>query len=101
LLRKFSLDELPQLWHVLLGDLSLVGPRAYLPEELAEMGSYANIILQIRPGLTGWWQVMGRHTTTFQHRLQLDEYYLSNWSLWLDIYVLIKTAWVVLSGHGA
>lgn len=100
-LRKFSLDELPQLWHVLSGEMSLVGPRAYLPREEAEMGAHASLILQIRPGLTGWWQVMGRHTTTFQHRLQLDEYYLSNWSLWLDIYVLIKTIWVMISGHGA
>jgi Undecaprenyl-phosphate galactose phosphotransferase WbaP len=101
MLRKFSLDELPQLYHVLTGSLSLVGPRAYLPDEYAQMGSYAELILQVRPGLTGWWQVMGRHTTTFQQRLQLDEYYLSNWSLWLDIYILLKTAWVVLSGIGA
>jgi Undecaprenyl-phosphate galactose phosphotransferase WbaP len=100
LLRKFSLDELPQLWHVLSGEMSLVGPRAYLSSEYAEMGSYADLIFQIRPGITGWWQVMGRHSTTFKHRLQLDEYYLSNWSLWLDIYILIKTGWVFLSGHG-
>jgi Undecaprenyl-phosphate galactose phosphotransferase WbaP len=99
-LRKFSLDELPQLWHVLTGEMSLVGPRAYLSNEYPEMGSYAELIFQIRPGITGWWQVMGRHSTTFQHRLQLDEYYLSNWSLWLDIYILIKTGWVFLSGHG-
>jgi Undecaprenyl-phosphate galactose phosphotransferase WbaP len=99
-LRKFSLDELPQLWHVLRGEMSLVGPRAYLSSEYPEMGNYADLIFQIRPGITGWWQVMGRHSTTFQHRLQLDEYYLSNWSLWLDIYILIKTGWVFLSGHG-
>ncbi len=99
-LRKFSLDELPQLWHVLNGEMSMVGPRAYLQSEYAEMGNFADLIFQIRPGITGWWQVMGRHSTTFQHRLQLDEYYLSNWSLWLDIYILIKTGWVFLSGHG-
>jgi len=99
-LRKFSLDELPQLWHVLNGEMSLVGPRAYLSSEYAEMGSYTDLIFQIRPGITGWWQVMGRHSTTFKHRLQLDEYYLSNWSLWLDIYILFKTGWVFLSGHG-
>lgn len=99
-LRKFSLDELPQLWHVLTGEMSLVGPRAYLSSEYPEMGSFADLIFKIRPGITGWWQVMGRHSTTFQHRLQLDEYYLSNWSLWLDIYILIKTGWVFLSGHG-
>ena len=100
LLRKFSLDELPQIWHVLTGEMSLVGPRAYLLSEYSDMGSYADLILKIRPGITGWWQVMGRHSTTFQHRLQLDEYYLSNWSLWLDIYILIKTGWVFISGHG-
>ena len=99
-LRKYSLDELPQLWHVLTGEMSLVGPRAYLLSEFAEMGNYTDLIFKIRPGMTGWWQVMGRHSTTFQYRLQLDEYYLSNWSLWLDIYILIKTGWVMLSGHG-
>ncbi len=100
-LRKFSLDEFPQLLNVLKGEMSLVGPRAYLPSERADMGDSAHLILRIRPGLTGWWQVMGRHQTTFISRLQLDEYYLSNWSLWLDIYIIIKTAWVLLSGKGA
>jgi Undecaprenyl-phosphate galactose phosphotransferase WbaP len=101
LLRKYSLDELPQLWNVVCGQMSLVGPRAYLPSELIEMGDAAHLILRIRPGLTGWWQVMGRHQTTFQNRLQLDEYYLSNWSLWLDVYIMIKTVWVLMSGKGA
>jgi Undecaprenyl-phosphate galactose phosphotransferase WbaP len=101
LLRKFSLDELPQLWNIIGGDLSLVGPRAYLPRELDDMGTYASLILRIPPGLTGWWQVMGRHSTTFAERLRLDEYYLSNWSLWLDVFILIKTAWILLSGKGA
>jgi Undecaprenyl-phosphate galactose phosphotransferase WbaP len=100
ILRKYSLDELPQLWQVLRGELSLVGPRAYLPREQDEMGSYANLITRIRPGITGWWQVMGRHEISFQRRLQLDEYYISNWSLWLDVYILIKTGWVLLSGQG-
>ncbi len=100
-LRKFSLDELPQFWHVLQGDLSLVGPRAYMIEEIKDIGDYAPLILQVRPGITGWWQVMGRHATTFQRRLQLDEYYISNWSIWLDIYILLKTVWVAASGVGA
>ena len=101
MLRKFSIDELPQLYHVITGEMSLVGPRGYMPSEYPHMGSYAELILQVRPGLTGWWQVMGRHTTTFQQRLQLDEYYLSNWSLWLDFYILLKTGWVVVTGIGA
>ena len=101
MLRKFSIDELPQLYHVISGEMSLVGPRAYMQSEYPHMGSYTELILQVRPGLTGWWQVMGRHTTTFQQRLQLDEYYLSNWSLWLDFYILLKTGWVVVTGIGA
>jgi Undecaprenyl-phosphate galactose phosphotransferase WbaP len=101
MLRKFSLDELPQIWNVLSGELSLVGPRAYLPREIEDMGAYASLILRISPGLTGWWQVMGRHGTTFEERLRLDEYYLSNWSLWLDVFVIIKTFWILAAGNGA
>jgi len=100
-LRKFSLDELPQMWNIVTGDLSLVGPRAYMPSECTDMGDYASLILRISPGLTGWWQVMGRHSTTFDERLHLDEYYLSNWSLWMDVFILIKTLWILLSGRGA
>jgi Undecaprenyl-phosphate galactose phosphotransferase WbaP len=101
LLRKFSLDELPQFWNIITGDLSLVGPRAYLPRECSDMGEYTSLILRISPGLTGWWQVMGRHSTTFDERLRLDEYYLSNWSLWLDLFIIIKTVWILISGKGA
>lgn len=90
-LRRFSLDELPQLWNMLKGDMSLVGPRAYMPSELNEMGDYAPTILRIKPGMTGWWQVMGRHGTTFEQRPRMDEYYISNWSLWMDVYILLKT----------
>lgn len=100
-LRKFSLDELPQWWNIVMGDLSLVGPRAYLPSECEAMGSYASLILRISPGLTGWWQVMGRHNTTFAERLQLDEYYLSNWSLWVDLFIIVKTVWILIGGKGA
>lgn len=101
ILRKFSLDELPQLWNVFIGEMSLSGPRAYMPSELGEMGSYAPIILRVHPGMTGWWQVLGRHNTTFSKRLQMDEYYISNWSLWMDIYIFLKTIFVVLRGDGA
>ena len=97
-LRRFSLDELPQLVNVLGGSMSVIGPRAYMPSELDDIGDYAPIILRIQPGLTGWWQIMGRHETTFQQRLLMDEYYISNWSLWMDVYILLKTVWVVSSG---
>jgi len=100
-LRRFSLDELPQFVHVLGGSMSMIGPRAYMPSELDDIGDYAPIILRIQPGLTGWWQIMGRHQTTFKQRLLMDEYYISNWSLWMDVYILLKTVWVVLSGRGA
>jgi Undecaprenyl-phosphate galactose phosphotransferase WbaP len=100
ILRRYSLDELPQLINVLKGDMNLIGPRSYLPRELDAMGEYASIILKVRPGITGWWQVMGRNATSFSERLQLDEYYISNWSIWLDIYISIKTVWVLINGHG-
>jgi len=99
-LRRYSLDELPQFINILKGDMNLIGPRSYLPRELPEMGKYAKIILKVKPGITGWWQVMGRNATSFQERLQLDEYYISNWSIWLDIYISIKTTWVLISGQG-
>jgi len=99
-LRRYSLDELPQLWNVLKGEMSLVGPRAYMPSEASRMGDYTATILRIKPGLTGWWQVTGRHETTFEQRLRMDEYYISNWSLWMDTYILLKTVWVILSGRG-
>ena len=99
-LRRYSLDELPQLINVIKGDMNLIGPRSYLPRELPAMGEYAKVVLKVKPGVTGWWQVMGRNATSFEQRLQLDEYYISNWSVWLDIYIVIKSVWVVLHGQG-
>jgi len=100
-IRRFSIDELPQLLNVLKGEMSLSGPRAYLPSEQADMGSYADTILRVNPGMTGWWQVLGRHSTSFQKRLQMDEYYISNWSIWMDVYIYLKTFGVVIFGKGA
>ncbi len=100
LLRRYSLDELPQLINVIKGDMNLIGPRSYLPRELPVMGEYAKIILKVKPGITGWWQVMGRNATSFKDRLLLDEYYISNWSIWLDLYIMIKTVWVLIRGEG-
>ena len=101
ILRKSSLDELPQLFNVLRGDMSLVGPRAYLTSQMPEMGSYTEIISQVLPGVTGLWQVSGRSEVSFQERLELDAYYVRNWSPWLDLYILARTAWVVLFARGA
>lgn len=100
-IRRFSIDEFPQLLNVLKGEMSLSGPRAYLPSELDEMGAYAETILRVNPGMTGWWQVLGRHGTSFQKRLQMDEYYISNWSFWMDVYIYLKTFGVVIFGKGA
>ncbi len=100
ILRRYSLDELPQFINVLKGDMNLIGPRSYMPRELPAMGNYAKIILKVKPGITGWWQVMGRNATSFKERLLLDEYYISNWSIWLDLYIIIKTVWVLVKGQG-
>jgi len=101
ILRKLSLDELPQLWNVLKGEMSLVGPRAYLPRELPKMAGSERIILKVLPGITGLWQVSGRNEVPFKERLELDAYYVRNWSVWLDLYILARTVWVVLFGKGA
>lgn len=99
-LRRFSLDELPQLINILRGEMSLVGPRPYLPRETMIMGDFAQTILKAPPGITGLWQVSGRNELTFAQRLRLDEYYVRNWSLWMDIMVLVKTFGAVF-GRGA
>jgi undecaprenyl-phosphate galactose phosphotransferase len=100
-LRRTSLDELPQLLNVLRGEMSLVGPRPYLIEELRELEAARSILFQVRPGLTGLWQVSGRSLVPFRERLSLDEHYVRNWSFWLDIIILIKTPPVALFGKGA
>ncbi|MFC2064827.1 exopolysaccharide biosynthesis polyprenyl glycosylphosphotransferase [Chloroflexota bacterium] len=100
ILRRISFDEYPQIWNVIRGEMSWVGPRAYLPSELGSMKDYAETIHRVVPGLTGWWQVMGRHELSFNERLRLDEYYISNFSLLMDAYIILKTVFVVLSGKG-
>jgi len=100
-LRRYSLDELPQLINVLRGDMSLVGPRAYMPSELPKMKRLAQSVLQVPPGMTGLWQVSGRNQLSFQERLELDVHYVQNWSSWLDLYLLVRTVPTVLSGEGA
>jgi len=100
-LRRLSLDELPQLFNVVKGEMSLVGPRPYLPSETQRMGDLAQTILKAPPGLTGLWQVSGRNELTFDQRLGLDEYYVRNWSLWMDIIVLVKTVGALVHRQGA
>jgi lipopolysaccharide/colanic/teichoic acid biosynthesis glycosyltransferase len=101
LLRRYSLDELPQILNVLRGDMSLVGPRAYMPSELQKMSGLARTVLQSPPGMTGLWQVSGRNELSFSDRVSLDVHYIQNWSPWLDLYLLVRTGPVVLSGEGA
>lgn len=100
ILRKFSLDEFPQLLNVVIGDMSLVGPRPYIEREVNEMGGQEKIILRAPPGMTGMWQVSDRNATSFAQRVQIDVYYTRNWSPWLDIHILAKTFGVVIKGSG-
>jgi undecaprenyl-phosphate galactose phosphotransferase len=101
ILRRFSLDELPQLWNILRGEMNLVGPRPYLPRELEKIGRFINIITKVMPGMTGLWQVSGRSELSFEERLILDEYYVKNWSLWMDFVIILRTFGAVLKGKGA
>lgn len=100
-LRKLSLDELPQFWNILVGDMSLVGPRPIVDAEIEKYGQCFELYIQVRPGLTGLWQVSGRSDTTYQRRVELDEYYIRNRSLKLDLQILWKTVFVVLRKDGA
>lgn len=100
-IRRTSIDELPQLWNVLRGDMSLVGPRPLLPRELGEYGESIDIYGNVRPGITGLWQISGRSTTTFEQRIAMDRWYIRNWSLWYDLVILIRTVRVVLRSDGA
>lgn len=100
-LRKLSLDELPQFWNIIIGDMSLVGPRPIIQDEVYHYGDRLHWYTSIRPGLTGLWQVSGRNNLTSAVRVDLDEYYVRHWSVWLDLYILLRTGWVVLRGEGA
>jgi lipopolysaccharide/colanic/teichoic acid biosynthesis glycosyltransferase len=99
-LRKTSLDELPQLFNVLKGNISLVGPRALVPKELNNY-PYKNLILSVKSGITGLAQISGRKDISFNERRALDLYYVQNWSFWLDVKILLRTVVDVLGGRGA
>ena len=94
-LRKTSLDELPQLWNVIRGEMSLVGPRPIVSDEIVKYGPYYGLYTMVKPGITGLWQVSGRNNTTYDERVQLDAYYVRNWSPWMDIALLLKTIRIV------
>ncbi len=101
MLRRTSLDELPQLWNILRGEMSLVGPRPIVENEIERYGAKYSLYRRVRPGLTGLWQVSGRNNLPYAERVRLDEYYVRNWSIWLDLFILGRTLKVVLTGEGA
>ena len=107
-IRKYSIDELPQLFNVLQGEMSFVGPRAYYPSELREQQcsyphtkEYINKALSVKPGITGLWQVSGRASINFEKRIELDAMYATKQSLWLDIRIIFKTPLAVILAKGA
>lgn len=100
-LRKLSLDELPQLFNVLRGQMSLVGPRMVSPAELGKYGDHKQLLISVKPGLTGYWQVNGRQNVGYEERVRMDLHYINNWSLTLDLKILLKTPYAVLKKEGA
>lgn len=100
-LRRTSLDELPQLFNIILGDMSLVGPRPIVESEIPRYKNSYHVYLAVKPGLTGLWQVSGRSHATFEERIAFDEYYVRNWSVWMDIRILLRTIYVVFHAEGA
>jgi lipopolysaccharide/colanic/teichoic acid biosynthesis glycosyltransferase len=100
-LRRYSLDELPQLWNVLKGEMSLVGPRPPLPSEVAAYEDWQLDRMEVRPGITGLWQVSGRSDLSFDDYVRLDLFYIENWSLAYDLFIVIKTIPMLLKANGA
>jgi Undecaprenyl-phosphate galactose phosphotransferase WbaP len=100
-LRRASLDELPQLWNVVKGEMSLVGPRPVPPGEVAKYGTRLDLYKKVKSGLTGLWQISGRNDTTYDERVKLNTFYIRNWSVWLDFYILFRTIETVIFGKGA
>jgi Undecaprenyl-phosphate galactose phosphotransferase WbaP len=100
-MRRKSLDELPQLINVLLGNMSLVGPRPLLRRELPDYGAVISLYERVRPGITGLWQISGRSHTTFAERISYDEWYIKNWTVWYDLVIMLQTIWVLMCGQGA
>jgi Undecaprenyl-phosphate galactose phosphotransferase WbaP len=101
IIRKTSVDELPQLWNVLRGEMSLVGPRPFLQNQIEMYGPTFELYKRVRPGITGLWQVSGRNQLGFSERVRLDAYVIQNWSVWLDVYILARTIKAVITAKGA
>lgn len=108
IIRRFSIDEMPQFFNVLKGEMSIVGPRAYYPDELEEQQrkyphtrSLVKEVLKVKPGITGYWQVSGRSEVHFDKRIEMDAYYARKKSILFDILILLKTPWAMISGKGA
>jgi Undecaprenyl-phosphate galactose phosphotransferase WbaP len=101
ILRRYSIDELPQLFNVLRGEMSLVGPRPIVDAEVPRYSTNFDVYSSLRPGITGLWQVTGRNNASYDERVHFDVYYVRNWSIWLDLYILFRTIWVVISRDGA
>ena len=100
-LRKYSLDELPQLVNVVKGQMSLVGPRMITAQELSKYGEYQDLLMTVRPGLTGYWQTRGRQDVSYEERVRMDVHYIRQWTLALDLRILLETPWKVIKGKGA
>ena len=100
-LRKYSIDEFPSFFSILRGDISLVGPRTITQAQQKRYGSLLPKLLSVKPGLTGFWQVMGRQTTSYEAKVQLDMFYIDHWSIWLDLLIVFKTFWTVIRAEGA
>jgi lipopolysaccharide/colanic/teichoic acid biosynthesis glycosyltransferase len=100
-LRKLSLDELPQLFNVWMGQMSLVGPRMISPAELAKYGEHKQLLMSVKPGLTGYWQVNGRQSVNYEERIQMDIHYIRHRSFWMDLKILCKTPYAVMKREAA
>lgn len=100
-LRKTSLDELPQFWNVLTGEMAMIGPRPIVQAEVPMYGEAYELLKRVKPGITGFWQVSGRSDVDYSSRVMMDMYYIMNWSVWMDYYIFFKTIFVVLMGRGA
>jgi Undecaprenyl-phosphate galactose phosphotransferase WbaP len=100
-LRRYSLDELPQIWNVIVGEMSMIGPRPIVKDEIRRYGDNYDVYSRVLPGITGLWQVSGRNDTTYRERVELDCYYVYNWSPWLDLHILTRTFTAVMGRRGA